>query len=72
MKALISPTERCESGYRVAEVEPDDKAFEVAQPLFWVACGDEVIADQFWYDPETQSFKPVPQPEPEPEQPTEE
>jgi hypothetical protein len=70
MKALISPSEPRESGYRVAEVEPDD--FPVAQPLFWVDCAADVVADQFWYDPETQTIKPVPQPEPEPEQPTEE
>jgi hypothetical protein len=72
MKALIAPNQPSETGYRVAEVEPDDKTFEVAQPLFWVDCGDEVVADQFWYDPETQTIKPAPQPEPEPEQPTEE
>ena len=67
MKALISPNEPRETGYRVAEVEPDDKVFEVAEPLFWVDCTNDVVADQFWYDPETQSIKPVPEPEPEPE-----
>jgi hypothetical protein len=64
MKALISPNEPRETGYRVAEVEPQE--FEVAQPLFWVDCADDVIADQFWYDPADQTIKPVPQPEPEP------
>jgi hypothetical protein len=68
MKALISPNEPREVGYRVAEVEPDDKVFDVAPPLFWVDCENDVVADHFWYDPETQSIKPVP----EPEQPTEE
>jgi len=68
MKALISPVESRETGCRVAEVEPDDKVFEVAQPLFWVDCADDVVADQFWYDPETKTIKPVS--EPEPEQPT--
>jgi hypothetical protein len=74
MKALISPNEPREAGYRVAQVEPAD--FPVAKPLFLVDCADDVVADQFWYDPETQTIKPVPQPEPEPEpepdQPTEE
>lgn len=65
MKALIAPMTVVETGYRVAEVEPDDKVFEVAQPLFWVDCANEVVADLFWYDPETGSIKPVPQPEPE-------
>lgn len=60
MKALISPIEPRETGYRVAEVEPDDKVFEVAQPLFWVDCADDVIADQFWYDPETETIKQFP------------
>jgi hypothetical protein len=63
MKALISPTELRESGYRVAEVASVD--FPVAQPLFWVDCANDVVADQFWYDPETQTIKPVPQPEPD-------
>jgi hypothetical protein len=72
MKALISPNEPSQTGYRVAQVEPDDKVFEVAQPLFWADCDDDVVADHFWYDLETKTIKPVPQPEPEPEQPTEE
>lgn len=67
MKALISPPEPRETGYRVAEVEPNEKVFDVAQPLFWVDCGSEVVADQFWYDPQDQTIKPIPQPEPEPE-----
>lgn len=66
MKALISPNETRETGYRVAQVEPDAQIFEVAQPLFWVSCADDVVADQFWYDPETQTIKPMPQPDPEP------
>lgn len=60
-KALISPDEPTQTGYRVAEVA--DQTFEVAQPMFWVNCGDEVVADQFWYDPNDQLIKPVPAPE---------
>ena len=63
MKALISPNEPRQSGYMVAETHAT--GFEVAQPLFWVDCADDVIADQFWYDPQDQSIKPNPQPEPE-------
>jgi hypothetical protein len=70
MKALISPKESRETGCRVAEVEPDNKVFEVAQPLFWVDCSDDVVADLFWYDPSDSAIKPIPQPEPE--QPKEE
>lgn len=59
MKALISTTEPCETGYRVAQVEPDADIFPVASTLFWVACTDDVVADQFWFDPADQTIKPV-------------
>jgi hypothetical protein len=65
MKALISKVEAVETGYRVAEVAA--QAFEVHSNLFWVDCADDVVADQFWYDPVEQTIKPIPQPEPEPE-----
>lgn len=60
-KALISSIEPRETGYRVAEV--CSQTFEVASPLFWVDCADDVVADQFWYDPETQTFIAFPQSE---------
>lgn len=63
MKALISPNESRETGYRVAEVS--NNQFDVANPLFWVDCAEDVVADQFWYDPADQTIKPVPVPEPE-------
>jgi hypothetical protein len=61
MKALISPNEPRQTGYRVAEVE--QQQFDVAEPLFWVDCADDVVADQFWYDPADQTIKAMPQPE---------
>lgn len=60
MKALISTTEPCETGYRVAQVEPDEDIFPVADTLFWVDCADDVVADQFWFDPEDQTIKLIP------------
>lgn len=66
-QALISPNEPRETGYRVAEVCA--VAFQVARPLFWVACADDVVADEFWYDPTNQTIKPIPQPEPAPNPP---
>ena len=42
---------------RVAEV--CDAEFEVAQPLFWVDCADDVLADQFYYDTVTQVINPI-------------
>jgi len=57
MKALISPEELSETGYRVAQVELQE--FEVASPLFWVTCSNDVVADGFWYDPSDQTIKPI-------------
>lgn len=56
MKALISKIETRETGYRVAQVEPDDQIFGVHDDLFWIDCPDNIKSDQFWYDPETESF----------------
>lgn len=67
MKALISPNEPRETGYRVAEVSETD--FEVASPLFWVDCAEDIVADQFWYDPSDQTIKANPIPEPEEAEP---
>jgi len=57
MRALISPNETKETGYRVAQVEAQE--FEVALPLFWVECADNIVADQFWYDPSDETIKPI-------------
>lgn len=65
-KALISPLEPREEGYRVAEVA--ETAFEVATPFIWVDCQDDIVADKFWYDPADSQIKPIP--EQIPEQPT--
>lgn len=74
-KALISPNEspiKYISGYtetnqpiysnypdscRVAEV--CDSEFEVAPPMFWADCNDDVIADQFYYDTANQIINPI-------------
>jgi hypothetical protein len=42
---------------RVAEVA--DATFEVALPLFWTPCPDEILADQWYYDTSDGSFYPV-------------
>jgi hypothetical protein len=54
---------------RVAEIS--ENAFEVAPPLFWVDCANDVVADQFYYDSATAVIQktPDPAPYPEPEQP---
>jgi hypothetical protein len=70
MKALISPLEPVENfdgttGYRVAEVEPDYKVFEVAKPFFWADCPDECSADIWYYDPADKFCKKKPAPDPD-------
>jgi hypothetical protein len=70
MKALISTTESRETGYRVAQVEPDGNIFPVSPELFWTDCSDDLKADQKWYDPADGQFKDFPQPEPAENQPS--
>ena len=65
-QALISTVEPRYTGYRVAQVV-DSKAdtFEVADTLFWADCADDVVADQFWYNPDNQLIEPnLPPPPP--------
>jgi hypothetical protein len=50
---------------RVAEVA--DKKFEVADPLFWTECADDVVADQWYYNLGDKNIYPVPPNAPEPE-----
>jgi len=59
MKALISSIEPVKTGFRVAQVEPDANIFPVAEGLFWVSCSNDVVADQFWFDPSDETIKPV-------------
>lgn len=42
---------------RVCEVS--DTVFDIGLPLFWVACADNVVADQFYFDTQTQEILPV-------------
>jgi hypothetical protein len=54
---------------RVAEV--CDTEFEIAPPLFWADCADDVVADQFYYDTATSKILPIVNaPPPVTEQPT--
>ena len=51
---------------RVAQVEPDDKIFVVAESLSWVDCADNIVADQWYFDPNDSQIKEVPlKPQPE-------
>ena len=42
---------------RVCEVS--DTTFEVYPTLIWVDCADEVVADQYYYDTESKTIKPI-------------
>jgi hypothetical protein len=42
---------------RVCEVQAND--FPVAEPLFWVDCANDVVTDEFYFDTETQTIKPI-------------
>lgn len=63
--ALISPEESVYSydgellGQRIAEVE--QQPFEVALPLYWIECSDEVTADDWYFNAQTNlcELKPV-------------
>jgi hypothetical protein len=58
-QALISPKEPRETGYRVAQVVDEGQTFEVGG-CFWTSCDDNVMQDQFWYDPTDELIKPFP------------
>jgi hypothetical protein len=60
MKALIATNEPRETGYRVAQVEPQE-TFHADLPLFWKDCSADIVADKFWYNPETEQFVKFPQ-----------
>jgi hypothetical protein len=49
---------------RVAEVEPDDKVFEVAPPLHWVSCPDDCQADTWYFKDGQCLVKPQDVPKP--------
>ena len=49
---------------RVADVV--DAEFPVAEPLFWLDCSDNVVANEWYYDNVTLEFVVVPPPAPYP------
>ena len=67
MKALISILEPRETGYRVADVVADGDIFDVSSALFWVECSDQIVRDEYWYDPSDETIKAIPVPAPQPQ-----
>ena len=51
--------------WRVAQVQ--ETSFEVAQPLFWTDCANDVVADEWYYQTSTGVILPIPAPPPIPE-----
>ena len=51
--------------WRVAQVQED--SFEVASPLFWTACANDVVADEWYYQTSTGTILPIPAPAPIPD-----
>lgn len=60
-QAILTPIA---NSCRVAEVL--DQPFEVSEPLFWVACADDVVADQWYYNTNDNQVYPIPAPPPYP------
>lgn len=53
-EALICPNEPITFqgnviGCRIAQVEPEAQTFPVGDPLYWMACDDEVVADVYYF-----------------------
>lgn len=65
-KALISPLEIAYDyegniiGERVAQVVDNGETFPVAEPLYWLDCEDDVVADQWYLQAETNQILPKP------------
>ena len=53
--------------WRVAQVQ--ENSFEVAPPLFWTDCANDVVADEWYYQTSTGDILPIPAPPPMPPAP---
>ena len=51
---------------RVAQVVDVGGSFPIAPPFFWVECNDDVVADQWYYDTQTEQIIVIPEPAPYP------
>lgn len=55
-----------ENSARVAQVVPVGDSFPIAPPFFWADCADDVVADQWYYNTQTEEILMVPPPAPMP------
>jgi len=56
--ALISPNEYVHDGLRIAQV--CSEKFEVAPPLYWIKCSDNVFSETHYYNEKVLEI-PVPE-----------
>jgi hypothetical protein len=47
-----------ENSCRIAQIS--DTSFEVAPPLFWVECADNITANKYYYDKNNNEIYPIP------------
>jgi hypothetical protein len=55
---LPDTTDSVENCQRVAQVEPDNKVFEVHSSLIWVDCPENCVADLWYYKDGQVQIKP--------------
>lgn len=61
MKALIAPNETAYSfdgtvlGVRVVQINAEE--FPIAEPLYWVDCGGDIVTEEVYYDTTDSSIK---------------
>jgi hypothetical protein len=58
--ALVCPDDPRKNGYRIAQVE--EVTFPVGEPIYWLECADDVVADLWYFDTTTQQPTLVPVP----------
>lgn len=63
-EALVAPNQPAETGWRIAQVVAQGQTFPVGDPLFWTECADNVVADLWYYDFNTQQCVEIPIPPP--------
>ena len=65
LKNWVPVVEDIPDSWRVAWVQ--ETSFEVASPLFWTNCANDVVADEWYYQASTGAILPIPAPPPIPE-----
>jgi hypothetical protein len=64
-KWISETTETIFNCQRVAEVQPDNKIFPAAEPLYWLDCPDSCQADAWYYKNGQVQIKPQNVPKPQ-------